>query len=60
MPADFISSAEDKRVVRFRKTMEPSIVKLHRKKALWMMFNIVVCSSAVTVAFAALPQRKQQ
>ncbi|KAK5808231.1 hypothetical protein F5H01DRAFT_351645 [Linnemannia elongata] len=52
--------AEDKRVVRFRKTMEPSIVKLHRKKALWMMFNIVVCSSAVTVAFAALPQRKQQ
>ncbi|KAF9147176.1 hypothetical protein BG015_011225 [Linnemannia schmuckeri] len=49
--------AEDKRVVRFRKTMEPSIVKLHRKKGLWMMFNIVVCSSVVTVAFAALPQR---
>ncbi|KAF9540717.1 hypothetical protein EC957_003865 [Mortierella hygrophila] len=52
--------AEDKRVVQFRRTLEPSIVKLHRKKALWMMFNIVVCSSAVTVAFAALPQRKQQ
>ncbi|KAF8944606.1 hypothetical protein BGZ47_004008 [Haplosporangium gracile] len=52
--------AEDKRVVRFRKTMEPSIVKLHRKKALWMMFNIVVCSSAVAIAFAALPQRTQQ
>ncbi|KAF9136609.1 hypothetical protein BGX30_011033 [Mortierella sp. GBA39] len=52
--------AEDKRVMRFRRTLEPSIVKLHRKKALWVMFNIVVCSSAVTVAFAALPQRKQQ
>ncbi|KAG0293607.1 hypothetical protein BGZ96_002561 [Linnemannia gamsii] len=52
--------AEDKRVVRFRRTMEPSIVKMHRRKAMWMMFNIVVCSSAVTVAFAALPQRARQ
>lgn len=53
-------SAVDKRVMRFRKTMEPSIVKMHRRKAMWMMFNIVVCSSAATVAFAALPQRTRQ
>ncbi|KAF9900677.1 hypothetical protein EC991_007039 [Linnemannia zychae] len=52
--------AEDKRVVRFRKSLEPSIAKLHRKKALWMMCGIIVFSSVVAVIFAALPQRKQE
>ncbi|KAF9090302.1 hypothetical protein BGX23_006041 [Mortierella sp. AD031] len=52
--------AEDKRVARFRRTMEPSIVNVHRKMAMRMLSSIVVCSSIVTVVFAALPQRKQQ
>ncbi|KAF9932534.1 hypothetical protein FBU30_007973 [Linnemannia zychae] len=52
-------NVDDKHFVRFRKTIEPSIVKLHRRKAMWMMFNVVIWSSAVAVIFAALPQREQ-